>query len=108
MEFYTKYAIFQGRTEIDQLELIFKICGSPTEENWPEMKELPWHGLIKLNHCERVLVKEFSSASYGLTPEFVQLLDQLLALNPTNRPTAQEALEHSFFSTEPVACKPSE
>ncbi|TMW66078.1 hypothetical protein Poli38472_003843 [Pythium oligandrum] len=33
--------ILQGKTEIDQLQMIFGLVGRPTEENWPEFKKLP-------------------------------------------------------------------
>ncbi|KAJ3360053.1 kinase subunit of RNA polymerase II carboxy-terminal domain kinase I [Kappamyces sp. JEL0680] len=108
MEFYTKFAIFQGRTEIEQLELIFKLCGSPTEENWPEAKLLPWHGLLRFPFSERILVKEFTNSSYGLTAEFVDLLDGMLSLNPALRPSARDALNHSYFKVEPLPCEPKE
>jgi CTD kinase subunit alpha len=108
MEFYTKSAIFQGRTEIDQLELIFQLCGSPNEE-WQGCKDLPWYGLITFQHYERKLVKEFSNGSYGLSPEFVRLVDGLLQLDPSKRLTAQQVLKHAFFCSEPpFACEPSE
>ena len=108
MEFYTKWALFQGRTEIDQLELIFKLCGTPTEENWPEAKDLPWYGLLKFPACERILVNEFKSPTYSLDPDFVDLIDQLLTLNPLNRPAADQALAHEFFSNDPQPCKRNE
>jgi serine/threonine protein kinase len=109
MEFYTKYAIFQGRTEIDQLELIYKLCGTPTIENWPAIKDMAWHGLLNFPPCERVLVKEFSNPSYGLTPKFLELIDSLLSLDPLKRPTAKSALKHPFFTEEkPIACLPSQ
>ncbi len=34
---YTK-----GKNEIEQLDLIFKLCGTPTELDWPESYDLPW------------------------------------------------------------------
>ena len=108
MEFYTKWALFQGRTEIDQLELIFKLCGTPTEETWPGAKDLPWYGLLKFPPCERILVSEFKSPTYGLAEDFVDLIDQLLQLNPEKRPTAQIALHHDFFANDPPPCIPQE
>lgn len=109
MEFYTKYAIFQGRTEIDQLDLIFKLCGTPTEESWPAISQMPWNGLFNFSNYERVLKKEFKSSSYGLTDQFIDLLDQLLTVNPEKRPTALGAMQHPFFTEEePKACKPNE
>ncbi|KAI8896924.1 kinase-like domain-containing protein, partial [Globomyces pollinis-pini] len=109
LEFFTKYPIFQGRAEIDQLELIFKLCGSPSVENWPGIKDLPWYGMMQFTPTERLLVNEFSQPSYGLSTEFVFLLDGLLTLDPSKRPTAKQALSHPWFlEEEPFACHPSE
>ncbi|ETO75663.1 CMGC/CDK/CRK7 protein kinase, partial [Phytophthora nicotianae P1976] len=33
--------ILQGKTEIEQLQLIFGLCGMPTEETWPGFFKLP-------------------------------------------------------------------
>ena len=108
MEFYTKSAIFQGRTEIDQLELIFQLCGSPKDDDWPLVKNLPWYGLITFPNCERRLVKEFTNASYGLSTEFVNLVDGLLQLDPAKRLTATQSINHDFFKVAPFACEPQE
>lgn len=32
---HSKEALFSGKSEIDQLQLILKTMGSPTEETWP-------------------------------------------------------------------------
>jgi serine/threonine protein kinase len=34
-------AILPGRDEADQLDLIFTLCGTPTQESWPAVSELP-------------------------------------------------------------------
>lgn len=39
-ELLTKRVLFQGTGEIDQIDKVFKVLGSPTEENWPGHKEL--------------------------------------------------------------------
>ncbi len=41
-ELLCRKPIFPGRNELDQLELIFKLCGTPTEEEWPNVSKLPW------------------------------------------------------------------
>ena len=35
-------------------------------------------------------------------PETVDLMDQLLKINPKERPTAAAALEHDYFWTDPL------
>ena len=39
-ELLTKKVLFQGTGELDQIDKIFKVLGSPTEETWPGHKEL--------------------------------------------------------------------
>lgn len=46
-ELLAKKPIFPGRSEIDQLELIYKLCGTPNDENWPGAKELSWWSTLK-------------------------------------------------------------
>ena len=36
--------LFPGQSEGDQLNKIFDILGTPTEESWPQMVELPNYG----------------------------------------------------------------
>jgi len=31
-----------GKDEMEQLDLIFKLCGSPGVDDWPDFQELPW------------------------------------------------------------------
>ena len=40
-ELISREALFPGKGEIDQLGLIFKLLGRPTEENWPGFNRLP-------------------------------------------------------------------
>jgi hypothetical protein len=47
-EMLTSQPAFPGATEIDQIERIFKVCGSPTPESWPGFAKLPGAQRIKL------------------------------------------------------------
>jgi len=47
LELFTKKPIFQGADEIHQLDVIFKLLGTPTVENWPDVVNLPWYELVK-------------------------------------------------------------
>lgn len=40
VEIVTKNPLFTGDSEIDQLYRIFRICGTPNEENWPGVTQL--------------------------------------------------------------------
>eukprot|EP01051_Picozoa_sp_SAG22_P035697 SAG22_NODE_16899_length_315_cov_0.717593_1_plen_68_part_10 len=44
---YTTRPLFQGQNHIDQLEVVYRICGTPTHDNWPGHAELPWYSLFR-------------------------------------------------------------
>lgn len=105
-EFFSHHAIFQGRNEIEQLEVIFKTCGSISEDVWPGIKDLPWYGLISLEKRDCVLEKEL--LKLGMTNQGVALLERLLELNPEKRPNCSTILSHEYFVGEhPSACDKS-
>eukprot|EP00252_Welwitschia_mirabilis_P018747 TRINITY_DN4185_c0_g1_i4.p1 TRINITY_DN4185_c0_g1~~TRINITY_DN4185_c0_g1_i4.p1 ORF type:complete len:490 (-),score=108.58 TRINITY_DN4185_c0_g1_i4:416-1885(-) len=95
--------IMPGRTEVEQLHKIFKLCGSPSEEYWKRTK-LPHATLFKpqqpYKRCIREAFKDFP-------PSALSLIETLLAIDPDDRGTASEALNSEFFTTEPFACDPS-
>jgi CTD kinase subunit alpha len=47
LELYTKKPIFQGNDEIHQLDVVYKIIGTPTPERWLSITDLPWYELVK-------------------------------------------------------------
>lgn len=95
--------IMPGRTEVEQLHKIYKLCGSPSEEYWKKSK-LPNATLFKprepYKRCIRETFKDFPPSSWPL-------IDILLAIDPAERLTATVALNSEFFKTEPYACEPS-
>jgi len=104
-ELLTKRAIFPGKNEIDQLDLIFKLCGTPNEDVWPDVNKLPWWKTFKpsktYKRCIRETFKHFS-------PDALDLIDKLLTLDPKKRITASEALDSEYFWTNPLPCDPSD
>ncbi|KAK8545440.1 hypothetical protein V6N12_026274 [Hibiscus sabdariffa] len=95
--------IMPGRTEVEQLHKIYKLCGSPSDEYWRKSK-LPNATLFKprepYKRCIRGTFKDFP-------PSSLPLIDTLLAIDPAERLTATAALRSEFFTTEPYACEPS-
>ena len=47
LELFTKKPVFQGNDEIHQLDVIYRIIGTPTPERWPDVTNLPWYELVK-------------------------------------------------------------
>ena len=84
-----------GMGEEDQLAKIFYIFGTPTEEEWPKMQAL--HKYVQFASCEPISLRSKFGAAYS--DEAIDLVAQLMKLNPHERLTAEQALEHAFFKT---------
>ncbi|KAJ1427264.1 Serine/threonine-protein kinase, active site [Sesbania bispinosa] len=95
--------IMPGRTEVEQLHKIFKLCGSPSEEYWKKSK-LPHATIFKPQQSyKRCIVETFKD----FPPSSLPLIETLLAIDPAERQTATAALHSEFFTTQPYACEPS-
>ncbi|KAE9606517.1 putative protein-serine/threonine kinase CMGC-CDK-CRK7-CDK9 family [Lupinus albus] len=95
--------IMPGRTEVEQMHKIFKLCGSPSEDYWQRTK-LPHSTSFKPQHCyRRNIFETFKSfPSSALT-----LVDKLLSIEPEKRGSVTSALKSEFFTTNPLPCDPS-
>ncbi|KAE8690774.1 putative serine/threonine-protein kinase [Hibiscus syriacus] len=102
-ELFVGKPIMSGRTEVEQLHKIFKLCGSPSEQYWKRSK-LPHATIFKPQHpyksCVPETFKDFPASALGL-------LEVLLAIEPESRGTASSALQSEFFTTQPLPCDPS-
>uniref|UniRef100_A0AC34FM47 Protein kinase domain-containing protein n=1 Tax=Panagrolaimus sp. ES5 TaxID=591445 RepID=A0AC34FM47_9BILA len=100
-EFWTKTPILQGTTELNQLDLIVKLCGTINAatmrrcETLPNFKNFPNLG----NHPRKVLSL---LSPFEDDPAAVNLIDRLLALEPLDRLTAVQALKHEYFQIAPL------
>jgi cyclin-dependent kinase 12/13 len=93
-ELFIKKPIFQGQTEIHQLEIITSYCGSILPEVWPGVTELAGYNTMRPRvFSSRKLRDKFSF----LPSQALDLLDLLLQLDPTRRPSASQALNHSWL-----------
>jgi cyclin-dependent kinase 7 len=92
-----------GNSELDQITLICRQIGTPTEDNWPGVTSLP--GYTTAGDVTPVWGKDAYMSRFGAVgPEGVDLLVKTLALDPKKRITARGMLEHKWWKSEP---KPS-
>ncbi|KAI3673386.1 hypothetical protein L6452_39504 [Arctium lappa] len=95
--------VLQGRTEVEQMHKIFKLCGSPCDDYWKKSK-LPHATLFKPHlPYESRLSETFND----LPKNAVDLIETLLSVEPYKRGTASSALASEYFTTKPYACEPS-
>ncbi|KAK1438284.1 hypothetical protein QVD17_04091 [Tagetes erecta] len=95
--------IMPGRTEVEQLHKIFRLCGSPSEEYWKKTK-LPHATIFKPQQSYRRSIKETFK---DFPPSSLPTIETLLSIDPAERLTATAALRSEFFTTTPYACDPS-
>ncbi|KAJ9124863.1 hypothetical protein QFC24_002792 [Naganishia onofrii] len=101
LELFVRKPVFQGNDEIHQLEVIYEIMGTPTEEEWPGLANMPWYELVK---PKEVLPSRFEEYfAKRLNTAGTELAKGLLHYDPAKRLTADQALESTFFSTEEPA-----
>lgn len=102
-ELLKKEAMMQGQGELDQIDKIFKMLGSPTDANWPGFTSLPnasilrWKNKGRPKIFETFPVNSFSGGQSYLDSNGFDLLQGLLTLDPKKRLTADSALSHVYF-----------
>lgn len=88
--------LFPGSTVEDELHLIFKVLGTPTEENWPGIslsEELLSHNFPP--YCAEPLVKR----APRLDPDGVDLVEKFLLYEAKKRISARNAIRHPYFAS---------
>jgi serine/threonine protein kinase len=91
--------LFSGDGDIDQISRIFGVLGTPTPSRWPQHESLPDWGKIIFSPAPGTgLGQLFPDADEAS----LDLLNQLLCLDPSQRLTASEALRHRWFYCDPL------
>jgi CTD kinase subunit alpha len=102
VEIFTKRAIFPGDgTEINQLDKIHAVLGTPNRKEWPNLVEMPWFALLRPTHRKPNIFEE--KYKEQLTPAAFDLLISMFRYDPDTRPTAADVLKHPYFATEEPA-----
>lgn len=102
---------FPGDSEIDTLFKIFQALGTPTAETWPGVENLKdyhatfpkWARPSDEAMCHALHIRP----QHNFDAEGIDLLRQLLTLNPAERISARKAKEHPWFTRDKLANMPS-
>ncbi|KAK6612320.1 serine/threonine-protein kinase [Botrytis cinerea] len=93
-----------GETEVHQVSLICQAIGTPTEDNWPGVTKLPEYTVP--DPPNPVVPRENYLGMFGTAgPEGVDLLMNMLILDPSKRITARQVLEHPWWASDPKPTK---
>lgn len=115
--------VLAGESDSHQLDLIWDLMGSPTEENMPGWKRLPGGDVLSPRVRPGNLSTRFREYVYAsaLTPQVYQtnlihrhgsgaisLLKELLKLDWKTRINAGDALQHPYFKMAPLPANPAD
>ena len=102
VEIFTRHAIFPGDGgEINQLDRIYNVLGTPTRSEWPGLVDMAWFELLR--PTERKPNTFAEKYQERMTPAAFELLTTMFLYDPNKRPTASDVLEHPYFMTEEPA-----
>ncbi|KAI4460891.1 cell division protein kinase [Holotrichia oblita] len=97
-------ALFPGKSEVDQLNRVFKDLGTPNEKIWPGFKQLP--AVQKMKFTEYP-VSNLRARFSMLTELGIALLCKFLTYDPQQRITAEDAMKHTYFGEAPLPIDPA-
>uniref|UniRef100_A0A8C5EFQ3 cyclin-dependent kinase n=1 Tax=Gouania willdenowi TaxID=441366 RepID=A0A8C5EFQ3_GOUWI len=104
-ELLTQKPLFPGKSEIDQINKVFKDLGSPSEKIWPGYSELP--AVKKMTFTEypyNNLRKRFGAL---LSDQGFDLMNKFLTYCPSKRILSDEGLKHEYYRESPLPIDPS-
>uniref|UniRef100_A0A914UIQ7 Cyclin-dependent kinase 20 n=1 Tax=Plectus sambesii TaxID=2011161 RepID=A0A914UIQ7_9BILA len=97
-EMLNSSALFPGENDIEQIICVLRLLGTPTDEDWPELAQLPDSSKISFSIQEARPWKEILPTADA---HAIALVASLLICNPMKRATAQEAVCDPFFYVRP-------
>jgi cell division cycle 2-like protein len=104
-ELLTKEPLFPGKSEIDQIDTIFKMLGTPNSKTWPDFVKLWGRGCKFVKQPFNKLREKFPTTGFVAKPilsaQGFDLLNRLLTYDPQKHINAEDALNHGWFLEAP-------
>lgn len=95
-----------GESDAEQLEVIFKARGTPTDQEWTGWKSLPGFASAGQGVTKTVYPKPSHAQLFTAAPKgALLLLDALLEYDPYKRPSATKSLRSLYFASAPRPSK---
>ena len=100
-ELLAHHPLLPGRSEIQQIDLIIDLLGTPNDSIWPGFSRLPMMRKITLRKQPyNNLRHKFS----WLSDAGIRLLNFMFMFDPEKRATACDCLDSSYFKERPLPC----
>ncbi|CAJ0647592.1 6057_t:CDS:2 [Entrophospora sp. SA101] len=87
----------------NQLIKIFDVLGTPTKDQWPTIDQQPeYHNILSMKQTDNRLKSFYQNSRSSPSEAGFDLLAKMLEYDPTRRINAEDALNHPYFSEEPL------
>lgn len=80
--------LFPGQSVLDQLSRIFHVLGTPSEQDWREVSQLPDWNKVTFEYQSGKGMQEILGSFH-----MVELISSMLFLDPLKRPSARQCLQ---------------
>lgn len=97
--------LFPGENDIDQLCCVTRILGTPNEKVWPNLAKLPDYNKISFAEMPPIPLEKIVPEASELA---IDLIKCFLVYISKDRLSADKALLHSYFFTNPLPAHHSE
>ncbi|KAJ8371333.1 hypothetical protein SKAU_G00113610 [Synaphobranchus kaupii] len=97
--------LFPGENDIEQLCCVLRVLGTPNQQVWPEITELPDYNKITFKENPPIPLEEIVPDT---SAQAVDLLKKFLVYPSKQRISASQALLHPYFFTDPLPAHHSE
>ncbi|KAJ3278748.1 kinase subunit of RNA polymerase II carboxy-terminal domain kinase I [Borealophlyctis nickersoniae] len=101
---FSKAALFQGKTEVEQMETTISRLGTCDRHGYERMKDLAWTKMLVPNRKAERRLEDFlrdPNLPISMPKSCQQLVIDLLSWHPESRPSAQACLDHPYYSESP-------
>lgn len=95
-ELLLRIPFLPGDTDLNQLDKIFSVFGTPEENIWPGVKLLPDY--IQFKPYPSIPLREIFTAAGD---DLIELAESMFSLYPLKRCTTSEALKMRYFANRP-------
>lgn len=100
-ELYLRVPLFGADSDIQMLDSIFRLLGTPNQSTWRKVTEI--ENYVEFKEHKSVPLR---SVFTGACNEGLNLLERMLSLDPLKRITCLNALKHDYFKNEPRPTPP--
>ena len=97
--------VFMGRNDIDQLNRIFDVLGTPSDTLWPTASTLPDFRKIRFDPREPQGMKSVVPRA-TICDDLQCIIDATVSLDPATRIAAAKCLEMPWFASMPLIAIP--